>query len=128
MKYFVAILAMAALITGCENSHSVSKPSLTYPYVATPERRAHILEGMEKVKAGMTPTDVRNVLGEPDEIRKLYDPNISLKNREPIGYTWWFIIERKVESGSVNEKVEKLFRVSFDLEDKITQVDSWGIK
>lgn len=128
MKHFVAILAMAALITGCANSHSTSEPSLTYPYVATPEREAKILKGMEKVKVGMASSDVRNVLGEPDEVRKLYDPNINLKNREPIGYTWWFIIERKVESGSVNEKAEKLFRVSFDLEDKITQVDSWGIK
>ncbi len=120
---FVAIAA-AIFLTCCTGSQVPGEP-LTYPYVATAERQAQILDGFGEIKPGMSPPDVTAFLGQPDEIRNLLD---QIKNSETVGYTWWFIIERKAETGSAAEKAEKLVRVTFDLTDEVTQIDSWGIE
>jgi hypothetical protein len=125
MRNTVFAIVAVSLLAGCAGSPSVSSQSLSYPYVATPNRQDQILNGMGRVKADMDPSDVERFLGKPDEIRKLYD---RIKNADPVGYTWWYIIERHTPSGSVVEKAEKLVRVSFDLKDKVTRVDSWGIE
>jgi hypothetical protein len=125
MKEFYVAMFAAILLAGCAGSQTIPSHSLTYPYVASPKRQAQILNGLGKVEAGMSPSEVKSFLGDPDEIRELYD---RIKNAEPVGYTWWFIVERKSEAGSVVEKAEKLVRVSFDVNDKATQVDSWGLK
>jgi outer membrane protein assembly factor BamE (lipoprotein component of BamABCDE complex) len=72
----------------------------------------------------MTRTQVVTILGEPEEIRPLYEPKIW--NAKRIGTTYWFIIERRKPSGSVNERAEKLVRVAFDLNQLVTRVDHWG--
>ena len=124
MRNGYVVMAVAILLTGCTGSQVPGEPP-TYPYLATAQRQAQILDGFEEIKPGMSPSDVTAFLGQPDEIRSLLD---HIKNSEPVGYTWWFIIERKAESGSVDEKAEKLVRVTFDLTDEVTHIDSWGIE
>lgn len=124
MKRTLVVIAAVFLFAGRATSQVPGEP-LVYPYVAAPERQAQILDGFEEIKPGMSPSDVTSFLGQPDEIRSLLD---HIKNSEPVGYTWWFIIERKAESGSVVEKAEKLVRVTFNLTDEVTHIDSWGIE
>ncbi len=65
------------------------------------------------------------VLGEPDEIRTLHEPKV--KNGKIVGYTHWYIIRRLVKNGSAAQKQESLVRVSFDLDDRVSKVDAWGL-
>lgn len=127
MRNFASLVITAILLSGCAHSPSAVEKTLTYPYIATPERQAQVFQGVEKIKVGMSSADVRSCMGDPDEVKNSYDPNISLKNRDPIGYSWWYIIERKTESGSVTANGLKLVRASFDLNDTLTQVDSRGV-
>jgi len=111
-------------VMGCAVSSHHYECGLKYPYIASSERQIQIREGMTKIKAGMMTSDVMSILGKPDEINELYD---RIKNPHTIGYTWWYILERQTESGSVNDKAEKLVRVSFNLKNRVTRVDSWGM-
>ena len=125
MKTTFLIVLTGIAFVGCAGPIPSRQQALTYPYVASPERQAEILGGMDQIKTGMAPSDAERCLGKPDEIRKLYD---RIKTADPVGYTWWYIIERQAASGSVVEKAEKLVRVSFNLKDRVTRVDSWGIE
>jgi len=125
MRNTIAIIGMVALLTGCTVSKPTPLQGRAYPYVAPPERQAEIRNGMAKLTIGMTPADVEALMGKPDEVHELYD---RIKNAKPVGYTWWFIIQRKADSGSVAEKAEKLVRVSFNLKDTVTRVDWWGME
>jgi outer membrane protein assembly factor BamE (lipoprotein component of BamABCDE complex) len=98
--------------------------AIKYPYVATTERKTQIEYGFNKIEKGLTYKQVKNLLGQPDEIKPLYQPKI--KNPKQIGTTYWYIIQRTKENGSVKEKNEKLVRVSFSLSGKVTQIDHWG--
>jgi hypothetical protein len=72
----------------------------------------------------MTVEQVKSVLGDPDEIKELYEPKI--KTPKQIGNTYWYIIQRLQESGSAVDKAEKLVRVSFSLKGRVTAIDYWG--
>ena len=123
-KIFICMVA-AIILAGCAGSQPVSRLSLTYPYVASLERQEQIRMGMVKVKTGMTPSEVAAVMGKTDLVHDLFERGV--KDSKPIGYTWWYIIQRKTDTGSTDERAEKLVRVSFDLADKVTKVDIWGI-
>ena len=97
----------------------------TYPYIATPERAEIIRRGLANISVGMSPAEVATVLGEPDEIYPLYVPRH--KHGKVIGYTQWYIIQRLAKNGSVDQKQESLLRLSFDLDDKVSKIDSWGL-
>lgn len=71
----------------------------------------------------MNVENVKEILGEPDEVRGLYEPNKTARN--PIGFTYWYLIQRLKESGSQAEKDEKLVRVFFGLNGKVNRVDKW---
>ena len=94
-----------------------------YPYYATPERASIIERGFFKIKPGITVNEVINVMGKPNEIRDLYE-SIS-KNSKKIGFTYWYLIQRIQDSGSQNDKNEKLVRVSFNLKGEVIGVDKW---
>jgi outer membrane protein assembly factor BamE (lipoprotein component of BamABCDE complex) len=98
--------------------------TIKYPYTATAERKAAIKHGFKKIKKGMTYQQVRKLMGEPDETKPLYQPR--KHNPKQIGTTYWYIIQRIKESGSVNQKDEILVRVSFNLSGKVIQIDQWG--
>ena len=104
-------------------SMSLLAMEIEYPYHATPEREQAILEGFTMVQPGMSIVQVKDILGEPDEVRDLYEPNKTAT--DPIGFTYWYLIQRLKESGSQAEKGEKLVRVSFGLNGKVSGVDKW---
>lgn len=116
--YFAVISAMAS------ESSFVEKEINKYPFSASAERSATIRSRYQRVAVGMSPTEVKSILGEPDEIRRLYSASIG--NEKHIGYTYWFVIRRAVENGSVNERQEVLVRISFDLKGLVMKVDHWG--
>ena len=107
------------------NALPSEKSIANYPFVASSERSAQIRNGYLQVIPGMSFKEVAAILGEPDEVRPLYEPII--KQRKVIGYTQWYVIKRRVASGSVNEMQESLVRVSFGLNHRVTKVDAWGL-
>ena len=125
MNRILAAITATMVLAGCAGSPTISQRSLTYPYVAPPERQAEIVSGMDKIKTGMTPAKVEAILGKTDLVHDLF--NRGMKDSSPIGYTWWYILQRKTDTGSFAEREEKLVRVSFDLRDTVTKVDFWGI-
>lgn len=101
------------------------KEITAYPFVASQQRAAAIRGEYNRVMAGMSPAEVRVILGDPDEIRPLYEP--VPKEEKQIGYTYWYVIRRLVRDGSVNEKKESLVRITFGLDNRVSRVDSWGL-
>ena len=97
---------------------------LEYPYIATNERADFIKQQYKKIKNGDSEEKVIEILKQPDEVRDLYEPII--KKGKVAGKTYWYIIQRISKSGSVNEKQEKLVRISFDLKGMVTRIDYWG--
>jgi len=95
-----------------------------YPFYASKQRADQIKGNYKKIQIGMTPQQVKQLLGEPDEIRPFYEPKIYKPKQ--IGYTHWYLIQRKTDKGSRNDKDEKLVRVFYDLNWIVTRVDHWG--
>lgn len=125
MKIFLFIALLFAYIEAgtAEEVRFVEKHITKYPFVSTPERSEEITANYTKIKNGMTEIQVEALLGAPDEIRPLYEPKI--KHGKLIGHTYWYILRRTRDSGSVKEKDESLVRVSFDSNGNVTHVDRW---
>jgi outer membrane protein assembly factor BamE (lipoprotein component of BamABCDE complex) len=104
--------------------NTTNNKTILYPYYASENRVEQIKNNYRKVKSGMTPEQVKSLLGEPDETHPLYEPKIL--NPKQIGNTHWFIIQRKTAKGSVKDKDEKLVRISYDLNWKVIGIDHWG--
>lgn len=120
-----ALLAVSMANAGPPTSSLfLPKEIATHPFVASQDRAALIRENHQRITKGMSPMDVKAILGEPDEIRPLYAPVVM--NAKQIGHTYWYLISRASESGSVAGKNEALVRVSFSLSGYVTAVDSWG--
>jgi hypothetical protein len=94
--------------------------NIRYPYVASPDRAKQIREGRERIREGLSPLQVEAIIGVADEIRPLYEP--VHKNAERIGTTRWYYLEKKGNSNTDS----KCVRVSFDLNERVSQVDHWG--
>jgi hypothetical protein len=114
--YFSTMFAIAS------ESLFVEKEITKYPFSASAERSATIRGQYQRVEVGMSPREVKSVLGEPDEIRRLH--NASIGNERQVGYTYWFVIRRAVK----NEKQEIVVRVSFDLNGLVMKIDHWGLE
>ncbi|MDH5218269.1 MAG: DUF3862 domain-containing protein [Gammaproteobacteria bacterium] len=96
---------------------------IQHPYFASPERVKTIQEGYKKIKTGMDINQVKEILGEPDEIKDLYEPKI--KTSKIVGFTYWYLIQRIKSTGGQNERNEKLVRISFELNGAVIRVDRW---
>ena len=118
-------LAFAAAYANAGGAVVQDREISTYPFVANAERSTAIRAGYKRIALGMSPAQVAAVLGEPDEIRTLHEPKV--KNGKIVGYTHWYIIRRLVKNGSAAEKQDSLVRVSFDLDDRVSKVDAWGL-
>lgn len=94
----------------------------SYPYVADEYRKKQIIEGYNTISIGMTCDEVKNILGDPDEIYNLYKSKTAV---EEIGFTYWYILQRLQESGSVLEKEEHLVRINYDLNGIVIKKDKW---
>jgi len=126
MKKIITLILFISLFCGCND---ISDKPIThiksYPYYASQQRTQHIIENYKKIQKEMNHKDLLNIIGEPDEIRPLYEPKHN-EPREPVGTTWWYIIQRKQENGSIIDKDEKLVRYTLDKSDKIYRIDKWG--
>jgi len=120
-----AILTVAVSCATAAGRDVQEREIKAYPFIANSERAAALRNGYKRIALGMTPLQVAAVLGEPDEIRALYEPNV--KNGKLIGYTHWYVIRRMVKTGSEVEKQESLVRVSFELNDRVSKIDAWGL-
>lgn len=118
-----ALLSVGGMASGMSGDERVIA---TYPHIAGPERSAPIRAGYLRIKPDMSSADVRDILGEPDEIRPLYAP--MAKHPKAIGQTCWYVLRRLVEHGSQSERQESAVRVSFDLHGVVTGVDAWGLE
>ena len=124
----VVLLAGSALAPATTYSREflvVKREIQSYPFIAKPERAALIRSQYKRVKTGMSSEDVQQLLGEPDEVRPVFEPRIL--NSRLIGYSHWYVIRRLAKSGSVNDKNEALVRVTYDRSDRVTRVDDWGL-
>ena len=62
-------------------------------------------------------------LPNPDEVKDLYEPK--MYKPRIIGKTYWYIIQRTAGTGSLNERNEKLVRITFDLNGVVIKLDHW---
>jgi hypothetical protein len=128
MKYFyIFILAIALSVNLAFAQNDVAEKLIkTYPYYASKLRASEIKDKYRKIQEGMTSKQVMQLLGEPDEISPLYEPKI-LEPKQ-IGYTHWYLIQRKTDKGSQNDRDEKLVRISYDLHWVVMIVNHWGFE
>jgi uncharacterized protein YuzE len=117
-KHNIMYFVLFAVLINC-----VYASDIVYPYYATAERAKTIESGYTKIKEGLSARAVVSIMGKPDEIHELNEPKI--KNGKIIGFTYWYLIQRIKANSSQIEKNEKLVRVSFDLNGKVTGVDKW---
>lgn len=115
----IAMMFFSSLADASEDQF-IFKELTDYPYVASKERATFITTNYKKIEKNMRVDEVKKILGEPDEIRALYEP--IKKNPKIIGHTYWYIIYRKDNN---NTKDESLVRISFDLTQKVIDIVSW---
>ena len=119
-------IALAILLACCCFTQAKSN-ELSYPYKASAQRESQILSGASRVTPGMNRKQVKAILDEPDEITDLF--RRSDIEAKPIGSSHWYIIQRKASPQSEPvDTNQKLIRVCFDLDGKVTSVDYWGIE
>lgn len=97
---------------------------ISYPYKASTDKANKIKTEYKKVSLGMSATEVVDMLGKPDETRPLFEPIIN--NGKQIGFTHWYLIQRLKKDGPVNEKQEKLVRISYNQNWTVIAIDHWG--
>ncbi len=85
------------------------------------DRWARIVAHYEKIEAGMTQQEVRDILGQPDQSHSLFEPK--MHNPRRIGSSWFYMKEPKPESQRGDTEIV----VRFDTSGKVTRVDSWGL-
>ena len=85
------------------------------------DRWARIVAHYEKIEAGMTQQEVRDILGQPDQSHSLFEPK--MHNPRRIGSSWFYMKEPKPESQRGDTEIV----VHFDTSGKVTHVDSWGL-
>ena len=92
-----------------------------YPYHASAERRTSILNGATRIRIGMAAAAVQRIMGHPDEINGTYEPKI--KAARKIGYSYVYLLQRLRGTGSANEKDEKLIRLHFRFDNRLSRID-----
>ena len=94
--------------------------NIQYPYVASPARAEQIRRHYTSIAPGWSPVEIISLLGEPDEIRPLYEAKYPKAKR--IGTTYWYFLAKPSERNDRTSVV----RVSLDLNRTVTKVDQWG--
>lgn len=120
------MLPLVTLAAPAAEPSFVPKEIVAYPFTASAARAAAIKGKFKLVVVGMTPAEVTAILGEPDEVRSLYAPMV--KNSNPTGHSYWYVIRRMVSNGSVNDKQEAAVRISFDLQGRVTNIAHWDME
>ena len=84
------------------------------------ERWKRIAANYTKVNPTMTEADVRDILGEPDQIHPLYEP-VKLRARR-IGTSWFYMRDPKPDADRCDTEVV----IRFDNAGNVTTVDTSG--
>ena len=69
----------------------------------------------------MDAKQVQRMMGHPDEINGTYEPRIKAARKK--GYSYVYLLQRLRETGSANEKDEKLIRLHFRFDDRLSSID-----
>ena len=110
----VAFIALAGL--QCFSCNEAPTPENVMEAEDTiDERWASIVASHEKIVAGMTEQEVRQILGMPDGKSPLFEPEI-YKPRK-VGFSWFYMKEPKSDYLSTG------FAIRFSLEAKVMRVD-----
>ena len=133
------VLSMFVLVYGCGEETSCGKKpcdkvgkvvlynngTATLPYDASPERIKRICNSYETIKPGFSVEQVILILGKPDEINPLYDPQrgYSKSTAKRIGTTFFYNLRQDADG-----RREITVRVSFDNQEKVTHIDTWGLE
>jgi outer membrane protein assembly factor BamE (lipoprotein component of BamABCDE complex) len=133
MKVFSGIVLAGVLaslfLCGCETTEPAPPANeIVYPYRATPAREKEIREGMRKLVVGMPKAEVMKIMGEPDEINKIYSTLDSMDKGHASGLIYVYLIQRKKKLGSFVERQEILVKLRFNLNDILTSIDKEGFK
>jgi outer membrane protein assembly factor BamE (lipoprotein component of BamABCDE complex) len=122
MKTNIVLLALLFFLTaGCDKS---TQGNEKYPdYVAPEQRKLQILNYWGKVQVGMNTEQVKQFLGNADEVRPVYDSYGPFS--QEVGFSYWYILERREYKGSRYGK-EALVRVIFDKSNVVKKIDKWG--
>jgi len=99
----------------------IKKELEKYPYIASADQAARIRNGYKKITMGMSPAEVTAILGQPDEVRGLYEPKYF--NAKIIGSTYWYVLCRLSKNGGIHEGNWSFVRVIFDLHNLVVEVD-----
>lgn len=121
----VGVVATAVFASACTPVHPTEHEIGADPIVASPERAASIRRNYSRVATGMTASEVAAILGEPDEVRVLYEPDI--KRGDALGQTHWYVIQRAAPVGGVIAKEESLVRIAYGNDDRVRGIDAWGL-
>jgi hypothetical protein len=121
----VLFAALCTCTAYAQGDAFVPKEISAYPFKANGERESLIRSRYKELRAGMKLADVHAILGNPDEVRPAYDPN--LRRARIVGHTYWYVIRRLVQHGSETEMRESLVRVRFSLDGTVESVVQWGI-
>lgn len=123
---FSAVLAISFL-TACETG-VYPESTIKYPYHASPEKEKNIIENAKKVLNGMSSENVKKVLGEPDEINQTYSTPEEMRSKSPSGFSYIYLIQRMKELGTISQRNERLLRVYFDKDGRVSRTERIGFK
>jgi len=93
----------------------------TGSYVASPARERQIREGIVRVTLGMSASEMKSIMGEPDQVLDLIIGGP--EKQRVVGETWWYFVQR--EAGPPRKV--KVVRISIRQDKKVIKVDFWGM-
>ena len=130
-KIFFMVFGILASLCfyGCfSEAGSASGCGMNYPYYASEQRAKVIFVGIRKLVIGMPRSEVVKIMGEPDEVTKTYQTLDSMQKGQSSGYSYIYLLQRKKELGSIVERQEKLYKLGFNLNDVLLNIESEGIQ
>lgn len=115
------ILRLLPAVTGLLMAAPLLAAPPAYPYHASAERRTAILDGVKRLKPGMSAAVVRKIMGRPDEVNDTFEPKVFQPRKT--GYSYVYLLQRIHPDGSAARKDEKLVRLQFGQDDKLLRSD-----
>ena len=123
---YVLILLVTLGCLGCEKPEAKSDGEISNaPVSDAPSQKNRwnqVLAHYTAIDVGMGQQEVRDILGNPDQINPLYEPKIYKPRR--IGTTWFYMKDPK-QGGDLADVV---IAVRFDNSEKVARIDCWGLE
>lgn len=127
LRSIVVCLGSLLIILGCRHNPTPTtqpvadhKPSYedfvsthTFPYIASPERQAHLRQNYSRLSVGLVKDQVLEILGEPDYSSQEWSKQMP---RQYIGSNWTYFFE-KPDYNLTNLEKDKSIEVYFDASD-----------